>query len=807
MPSSRLPFLPSLGSDLRIAARGLLRHPGFAWAAVLTLGLAVGGMTAMLTVVNGVLFRPLPFPEADRLVSLCERNPQVSGYCVASTPNVQDWQRASHTLSAVGVARGWPMTMAQGARSVSVRGGFATEGVFRALGETPALGRLFEPSDQQEGNRRVVILSHAFWQARFGGSPELLGRTLRLEDSAYTVIGVLPAAFDVPLLGGIEAWTPLPFDPSAEDRRDWRGFQVYGRLAPGVTLAAAREELTGIQARLSDTYPAADRGWRVEVLPLHEQVVGRVRPPLLAFLGATLLAVLIACLNVTTLLLARWNSRGREIALRAALGGGRAAIIRMLLLECLLLALSGSGLGLLLGPWATRGFLALAPGNIPRLDQVAIDPAVFGVALLVGLLVPLVAGTVPAFHSVRTNLADSLRSTGSDGIRGRELLRRGLVVGQLALAVMLLVGAGLLGRSFLNLLHWSPGFEKDHVVTVWSYLPPGRYPAAEDVRGAYRAMREELAAIPGVAAVSQVSSGPLFGGRETDGFRDAGKPTTEPLPARWYDAGPDYFRTLGAGLARGRGFGKQDVPGGRAVAVVNETFARRMWPGEDPIGRRITGSETGSTPMEVVGVVGDIPPFLAGEPPEPEVYWPFDQSTRWASYLVLRTASTPDPIGRLATERLAERFPDAQISSSRTMPELIRAQLISPRFALVLISAFAAMAILIAALGVFGVVNYLVIRRSREIGIRMALGAGAGRVMGTVLKEGLGLAVVGAVMGVIGAVGLARFVSSMLAGVSPLDPLTLTLVPLGLALVAGLAAFLPARRAARTDPMVVLKSE
>jgi predicted permease len=372
---------------------------------------------------------------------------------------------------------------------------------------------------------------------------------------------------------------------------------------------------------------------------------------------------------------------------------------------------------------------------------------------------------------------------------------------------MLLVGAGLLGRSFLNLLNWSPGFEREHVVTIWTYLPPARYPGEAEVRGAYQAMRRELAALPGVEAVSQVSAGPLFGGRETDGFRDSRHAAAEPLPARWYDVGPEYFRALGAGLKRGRGITAEDLPGGPGVAVVNEAFARRMWPGADPIGRRISGVESGGDPMEVIGVLGDIPPFRAGEAPEPEVYWPFEQRTRWASYLVLRTAGEPGPIGRLATDRLGERFPDVQVSSSRTLPELIQARLVSPRFALLLISAFAGMAIVISGIGVFGVVNYLVSRRSREIGIRMALGADPGRVMGTVMREGIGLAAAGGLLGVAGAVLLGRFVASMLAGVSPFDPVTLILVPLGLAAVAGFAAFLPARRAARTDPLVVLKAE
>ncbi len=627
MPSPFSSMRAGLGSDLRAVTRGLFRNPGFTWAAVLTLAVAIGGMTAMLTVANAVLFRPLPFPDAERLVSLCERNPQVAGFCVASTPNVIDWKRSSRSLSEIGVGRGWQMTLAQEGRNLSVRGGLATDGLFRALGSSAQLGRLFDPSDLKEGNRRVALLSQTLWQARFGGSPDIVGRSIRLEDSVYTVIGVLPAKFEVPQLEGIEVWTPLPFDPAAEDRRDWRGFQVYARLAPGVTLASARVELAAIQARLGELYPAIDRGWGVDIQPLRDEVVGQVRPAMLAFLGATMLAVLIACLNIATLLLARWNSRAREIAVRAALGGGRSTIVRLLLLESLLLSLAGSGLGLLLGPWVLRAFLSLAPQNIPRLDQVTIEPGILGLALLIGLGVPLLVGVAPAFRSSRSDLAGSLRSSGSESPHGRDLVRRGLVVAELGLAVMLLVGAGLLGRSFLNLLRWSPGFERDHLVTLWTFLPPARFPAEDNVRATYRSIRQELAALPGVETVSQVSAGPLFGGRETDGFRDAARPTAEPLPARWYDAGPEYFRALGAGVSRGRGITAADITGAPAAAVVNETFARRMWPGEDPIGRRITAGQGGGDPMEVVGVLRDIRPFRAGNLQKPRCTGPLS-STR-----------------------------------------------------------------------------------------------------------------------------------------------------------------------------------
>lgn len=795
-----------LSSDLKSTVRGLGRRAGFTWAAVATLGLAVGGMTAMLTVANAILFRALPYPDAERLVSLCERHPQVEGFCVASVPNVTDWARTGRTIVAAGVAREWPMTLTDGPRGVSVRGGLATTGVFQALGVGPALGRLPSQEDERDGSRHVALVSHRFWQERLGGDAAAVGQTVRLEDSLYRVIGVLPAGFQVPMLDGVEVWTPVPFSPEDEEQRGWRGFRAIGRLAPGASVTAAADELRAIQLRLGETHPATNAGWGVEVRTLRSAVVGQVRPALLAFLGATLLAVLIACLNVATLLLARWNARQREMAVRSALGGGRWALVRLLLLETLLLAVLGAGIGLLLGPWATRAFVSLAPASIPRLDQVRVDPAMLATAFGIAILVPMLVALFPVLGSSRASLAGTLRTGGGDQPQGGVLARRLLVVAQLSLAVMLLTGAGLLGRSFLRLTQWSPGFERDHLVTLWTYLPPARFARPADVIAAYRGMRAEVSSLPGVVAVSQASAGPLFGGRETDGFVDAARPAAEPVTARWYDVGPDYFQVLGLGVGRGRSLTVEDRSGGAGVVVVNQTLARRMWPGREALGQQIR-DKRGGDPMRVVGVVEDIPPFRAGEPPEAEVYWPFEQRTRWASYLVIRTATAPEEVGRLAASRLAERFPEVQVSPPRTIPELVQRQLVSPRFALLLIGAFALVALLISAIGVFGVVNFLVTRRSRELGIRLALGAEGRRMMQGVMAEGLRLAAAGAIAGVAGALALGRLIASLLAGVPPNDPVTLGMVALVLILVALLATWLPARRAARTDPMVVLRAE
>jgi putative ABC transport system permease protein len=794
--------------DVRVAGRTLLRNRGLSLASIATMGLAVGGLTAMLTVANAVVFRPLPFPDPNRLVALCEVHPSVAGFCVASPPDVTDWARASHSFSAIGLGRDWPFTLIQGDRTVGLHGGLATSGMFQALQVRPALGRLIEPEDVRPGNRHVALLSQAAWQTRFGGRPDVLGQSILLDDSAYTIVGVLPAGFDVPLLEGVDVWTPLPFDPADGEQRKWRGFGVYARLAPGVTAEAAGAELRDIQGRLAEQYPATNRDWGVAVRSLHGEVVGDVRPALLAFLGATALAVLIACVNVATLLLARWSGRTREVAIRSALGSSRVRLLRLLLLESLLLGSAGSLAGLLLAPWATRLFLSLAPAGIPRLDQVTVSPAMLGLAMLFGLGATLLAGLAPAVRTSGLDLATALRLAGADGgTHGRELLRRGLVVIEIALAVLLLVGAGLLGRSFVNLLRWSPGFERDHLVTVWTFLSPGRHPTQADVVATYRRMRSEVAALPGVSLVGQASAGPLFGGRETGSFKVPGGPADEGLAARWYDVGPEYFRALGLPLRRGRGIGAGDVAGTPPVAVVNESFARRMWPGGDAVGQHLLWADEGGIEMEVVGFVADVPPFRAGQPVEPEVYWPFEQQVRWAAYLVVRTAVDPATFAKLLPDRLEEAVPGVQVGRVQTMDELVERRLASPRFSVVLIGGFAVMATIIAGVGVYGVVNYLALRRRREIGIRMALGAEPGTVLRAVLWEGAALALTGALVGVAGALVAGRLIGSMLAGVSPADPLTLAAVPLLLTVVAVVAAWVPARRAVRTDPLTVLRTD
>ncbi|MGE0441585.1 MAG: ADOP family duplicated permease [Gemmatimonadales bacterium] len=802
-------MLRFLTQDFLVAARNLGRRSGFTAAAVATLGLAVGALAAMASIVFAIVVRPLPFPDPDRIVTVCERHPSVAGFCVASPPNVMDFAAQAPAFAALGLARDWSFTRRVDGRNAGVRAALATPGWFAALGVAPAAGRFFTPGDLGPSAARVAVVSATF-AARapeLAGRPDPLGATIVLDDSSYAVVGVMPQARSVSLLEDTEVWVPLPFDPRDEEQRSWRGFQAVGRLAPAATLATAAAELRTVGARLAELHPATNRDWATEVRPLQDQVVGSARPALLAFFGATALAVLIAVMNLSVLLLVRWWDRAREIAVREALGGSRSRIAALLLTEAALVALGGVAAGTLLAPWLTRGFVRFAPSSIPRLAEVNVDAGILGMTAAGAVLLTLLLALVPTLRSTRRDLTAALR-TGAQpgGLGGRLSVQRGLVVTELALASTLLIGAALLGRSFMSYLRWQPGFDHSRVAVIWSVLPDSRFPDAAATTAAFDRLREEARAVPGVAAVSQASSGPLFGGSEPGSFAPEGTTDVE-VTAQWHDVGPDYFGTLGLPLVRGRDLAASDRRGGPLVVVVNEAFARRAWPGANPVGQRVRQVGRGERVFEVVGVARDLAPWRAGSSVEPAIYWPFAQSPRWGSYLVVRTAGDPASVARELEARLAAAVPDAQIGSLRTIDQAAERLLVSPRFTLLLVAGYGALTLLVAAVGLYGVIDYLVSRRRREIAIRMALGADGGSITGAVLRESVGLGVAGTALGFVGALAVRRFVAPLLAGVGSTDPLSYLLVAAGLTLVAVLAARRPARRAARTDPAGILRAE
>ena len=792
----------SILDEVQFSLRQLRRRPAFMVAALVTLALGIGVTTAMFSVVDGVLLRPLPFRNADRLVTICETNESLAGFCVASPPNVADWAEQSRTLQTIGLGREWHFAMRKVDGTVSVSGGLATPDLFRALGVAPARGRLFDAADQADA-RPVAILSHAQWVA-FGADPNAVGRSIVLDGGAYEVIGVLPAGVAVPELENVAVWVPLPFDPRSEERRRWRGFVAIGRLAAGVRIETAQAELAAVQQRLAEEHPETNRGWGVSVVPTLERVVGGVRPTLLVFLAASAILLLVACANVASLLVARGAERHREFAVRAAIGAAPWRLLRLVAVESLVLGLFGGSLGVLLAAWLTDAFLALVPPGLPRADTIRWDARVVAFALLFVLAASLLAGVWPAVRAMRVNLTDAIKQEGQlpGQRRGALGLRGGLVAAEVALAFVLATGAGLLTRSFTRFLDWDPGFERQGLLTFNTIASSGTYPDAASVRALFERVSDELHSIPGVRGVGTASSGPLFGGVEPGEFVSGG----DTLGARWSDVSPDYFRTLGVALRRGRWLTGADREGAPLVALVNETLARRLWPGREPIGQRLHEKNNPGA-LEVVGVVADVPSFVPGRPSEPEVYWPYAQAPRWGNWFVIRTAGDPSGIVREVRARLRAVDPDLEAARLMTMAERVERQLRRPRFNMLLIATFASVALLLTAVGAYGVVAATVARRTREIGVRIALGASVGDVIRLVLRQGMTMVGVGLAVGACLAFVLTRLTGSLLYGVRATDPVTWVAVAALVMAVAAAACWIPARRAGMVDPNEALRAE
>ena len=800
--------MTSLIADLRFALWQLLRRPGFTFVAVLTLALGSGAAAAMFGIVDRVLLRPLPFPESDRLVALCETNSSVENFCVASPPNVEDWSRRSRALTSVGLGRTWSFSMRTETGSQGVRGGLATPGLFQTLRITPSLGRTFAAEDLTSSGRHVALLSAGFWQSRFGGDREVLGRSIALDGETYQVVGVLGAGTDIPHLESVDVWVPLPFDPRDEENRRWRGFETFGRLASGVSVATAQRELQAIQAELALSHPETNRDWSARVEPLLDSVVGPVRPTLLVFMGAVVILLVVAGANVTNLLVARGTAREKELAVRAAIGASRTALFRLLATEGFVLAVAGGVAGLLVAAWATDALLRLMPNGLPRVTHVGLDARVLGFTLILTLAVGTLAPLVPALRAMRLDLASALKQGHQPaGWRTAIGLRGGLVVIEVSTAFLLAIGAGLLTRSYSTLLKWEPGFERGHLLTFWTIASPGTYRDPPSVAALFGRIEGELRGLPGVTGVGMASSGPLFGGEETgEFFLDGAGAGDHPLAARWYDMSARYFPTLGVALRRGRLFGEADRAGAPPVALINETMARRLFGAGDPVGRRIR-ERNGDRAMEIVGVVGDIPPFTPGEAPQPEIYWPYPQSPRWASYFVLRTSVEPASLARAVEARLAGIDPDLRPGRIETVADLVSRRVARPRFQMILIGVFAVFALTLALVGVYSVLAAAVAARTREMGLRLALGARSSQVLGLVLRQGLMLAGVGVAIGALAALGVSRFAATLLYGVRATDPLTYGVVALMVLVAAAAACLIPARRAATVDPMTSLRGE
>jgi putative ABC transport system permease protein len=791
--------------DFRFAARTLRKAPAFTAAVVMTMALGIGATVSMFTVVDSIVLRPLPFPESARVVMLCETNPRVPDRCIASPPNVSDWATASRTLESAGVARSEAFVAHTGEGLSGVAGGIATPGFFRVLRVQPLLGRLFEERDLDRGSNSVALVSHAFWRRILHEDPEAVGRTLTLDGRSFMLIGVLPADAYIPQLGIIDVWKPLTASVDNVDNRNWRGFTAIGRLARGTSLVAARAELDTIHAQLAAAYPETNANWGIRIADIREETVAPSRTTLWIFFGATGFVLLIACANVAGLLLVRATRRAPEFAVRAFLGAARWRLVRQLLTESVVISLAGGSLGLLLALWATRAFVVLAPPSIPRLDEVTIDARVAVFAVALSVVTALFFGLAPARQAAEVDIATTLKGQ-RHGARRESRLRSALVIVEMALALILLVGAGLLTRTFGRLLQWEPGFTRAGLVTSWMLAPSGTYRTTRAAVDVLERARDEVATLPGVQSAALASAGPLFGGVETDALSVDGGAAIDPSasPVNWFDVSPEYFDALGVAMVKGRSFSSGDAAGTAPVAVINEALARRFFAGRDPLGQRVTVMHHTS---EIVGIVADIQPYRPDRATAPEIYWPIRQYPRLAAYLVMRVAPGVQGIEKMVRARVAAVDPGVQLTPVVSFDERFSRTLVAPRFNMLILGVFALVAIALAAVGVFGVIAYSIASRTREIGVRLALGATPRNIVADVVRRGMTLAGAGMVFGLAGALALGRLFATLLYGLPPTDWLTLSIALLGFGVVAFGASYLPARRAAAIDPLTALREQ
>ncbi|MEP6571967.1 MAG: ABC transporter permease [Gemmatimonadota bacterium] len=808
--------MDSLWQDLRYAARQLLKSPGFTFVSVVTLALGIGANSAIFSVVNGVLLRPLPFPDPDRLVEVGHlHNERGAVFGAFSPQDFDDLQRDNRVFEHL--ATYW-FTAGQSGSNLTgsgepVRVGTAlvSGDFFAALGMAAARGRALRPADDVVGgDNHVAVLSDRLWRQRFGGDASIVGRTVTLDGKLFTVTGVMPPAFEYPSRD-VDLWLPVSIftDDDVPHRREVRWLNAVGRLRPGVSLEAGQAAASAIISRLAQEYPESNKGWVGAVLePMHDALVGGVRPALLVLLGSVAMVLLIACANVANLVLARATSRGREVAIRAALGARRGRLIRQMLTESLLLSLTGGAVGLLIGIWGLDSLLAISGGRIPQSNMIHLDPTVISFTFLLSVITGLLFAIVPAFRSTRDTVLPALSDGGRTGTAGRQrqTFRSALVVSQLALAVVLLAGAGLMVRSFWRLTHVNPGFEPDQVLTLRISIPETKYPYPGKDAAYRNELIDKVAALPGVVAVGGSKTAPLRGGGEPYEFSAVGKdgaPRILHARSGAYIVTPGYFRALGIPIVRGRDFSRQDNPDAFYL-LVNEAAAREFWPNENAIGQTLLQGERRA---EVIGVVGDVRNDGLATDAASAIYVPITRFSRSTLNMFVRTAGNPLLMAGVVRDAIWAVDRDQPISDLGPLREAVSGSISQPRFTTTLLALFGSLAAVLAALGIYGVMSYTVSQRAHEIGIRMALGARAADVLMMVVGRALTLTGIGIGIGLLGAAALTRLLASLLFGTSATDPLTFAAITLILAGVALVASYVPARRAARVDPVVVLRNE
>jgi len=817
--------MKTLWQDLQYGARTFLKSPGFTLIAILTLALGIGINTAIFSVVNAVLLRPLPYQEPERLMLVGEVNPHAAINQVSIAPaNFADYRDQNKSFQSLGLYR---ITARSGFNLAGdgpperVVGATVSASLFPTLGVNPKLGRHFQPEEEVQGSNNSVILSHGLWERRFGSDPTIIDKSLSLNGVSYKVVGVMPQGFNFPSKdvmpnggGGItkpiDLWVPLALGPKDWQARGSRYLFAVGRLKQGATVEQAQADLALIAGGLQQQHGQV-KDWFAKVIPMQEQAVGSIKLALLVLFGAVGFVLLIACANVANLLLARAAARRKEIAIRVALGATRGRVIRQLLTESLLLALCGGLLGMLLAIWAVHLLVSLAPSSVPLSAGVGLDTRVVVFTLGISFVTAILFGLAPAFQASKVDLNETLKAGGRNTAgSGSQRVRSLLVVSEIALAGLLLIGAALLVKSFFRLQNVSPGFDPSNVLTFQISLPPAQY--ADDTKSSnfYRQLQERMKSLPGVQSVSGTTALPMSSGSGYTSFTIAGRPPLPPgefLFAEHIALFPDYFRTMRIPMLKGREFAAQDSFKDAPVAVINEAMAKLYWPNEDPIGKRILIDYDQGVAREIVGVTSNVRHFGLDAEPKPEMYVPQYQYESLSSYLTVRTTNDPQTLVPAAAQAARDIDKDVPVYNTLSMEETISTSLARQRFSMLLMSIFAGIAAVLACIGLYGVMAYSVYQRHNELGIRLALGAQTRDILRLIVGHGLKLALIGIAIGLVGAFLLTRVISSLLYGVSATDPFIFVGIALLLTVVALISSLVPARRATRVDPMIALRGE
>jgi putative ABC transport system permease protein len=810
---------------MRYGARMLLKNPGVTLVAVLTLALGIGANTAIFSVVNFVLLRPLEYANPDQLVMVWERNTK-KGWSESPTSfaNFLDFRDNAKSVE-LAAFTDTNFNLTGGDQPERVAGLRVSANLFSMLGVNPARGRWFAPGEDKPGAGHVLMLSYGLWQRTFGGNSNLVNTTIQLNGQSYTVVGVMPPAFKFPpsfsatvgsseeTVSNADVWVPLTTDDMPLVR-DIRNLKMIGRLKPGFSAPQAQSEINAIASRLDRDYPDVNAGIESHVIPLHEQVTGDIRLALMILMAAVALVLLIACANVANLLLAKATSRQKEIAIRTALGANRLRILRQLLTESVLLGALGGLFGLLFAIVGAKTLIAFVSESIPRLKDLNFDSRVLLFTLAISLITSLIFGLAPAIDASKPNLNEALKEGGrsSSGSAARNKLRSALVIAEVALAVVLVTASGLMFRSFVRLQRVNPGFNPENLLTLEIELPEVAYRADQQQRLFQQQLLQKIRAIPGVQFASTVDNLPFSGNAFNGSFMIEGRPVpavTERPRAFFRVIGPDYFSAMGIRLVRGNQFSDRDTPDAPGVAIINDAAARKYWPGEDALGKRIKrGRPESKNPwLTITGIVGSANQLSLREETQPEIYLPYLQNTSRTFTLVARSNSDPRTLAAAIRKEVWATDKDLPVSSLKLMDELISNSVAQPRFYVILLSVFAALALILAAVGVYGVMAYSVTLRTRDIGIRMALGARPSDIFKHIVGQALMLAAIGLGVGVVLAITSTRAMSSLLFGINATDPLTLGATVLVLLVVALLASYIPARRATKVDPMVTLRYE